>query len=73
MALVVIGFPCGVLANAAQTCSFREYVRIVAVNGEFEASRFLRAAMLGVLVALTALLGSRGSPSCGDPLGRRQD
>jgi len=56
MALVVIGFPCGVLANAAQTVFIREYVRIVAVNGEFEASRFLRAAMLGVLVALTALL-----------------
>ena len=56
MALVVIGFPCGVLVNAAQTVFIREYVRIVAVNGEFEARRFLRAAMLGVLLTLTAFV-----------------
>jgi len=56
MALVVIGLPCGLLANAAQTVFVREYVRMVEVNGELAASRFLRAAMLGVLLALTALL-----------------
>jgi putative peptidoglycan lipid II flippase len=56
MALVVIGFPSAVLVNAAQTVFIREYVRIIAVHGEFAAARFLRGAMVGVLLALTALL-----------------
>src|SRR4029077_6913244 len=56
MALVVIGFPSAVLVNAAQTVFIREYVRIIAVQGENAAARFLREAMLGLLVALTILL-----------------
>jgi putative peptidoglycan lipid II flippase len=56
MALVVIGFPAGVLLNAAQTVFVREYVRAVEVNGEAAASRFLRAAMLGLLLAMSTLL-----------------
>jgi putative peptidoglycan lipid II flippase len=56
MALVIIGFPSGVLVNAAQTVFIREYVRIIALQGEHAAARFLRAAMVGLLLALTALL-----------------
>jgi putative peptidoglycan lipid II flippase len=56
MALVVIGFPCFVLVNAAQTVFVREHVRMVEVNGEAAASRFLRSAVLGLFIALTALL-----------------
>src|SRR5437588_7498457 len=56
MALVVIGFPAGVLLNAAQTVFIREYVRIVEVNGEVSAGRFLRSAMLAVLLVLTLVL-----------------
>ena len=56
MALVVVGLPSGMLVNAAQTVFIREYVRIAEVNGETAASRFLRAAMLGLLAALSALL-----------------
>ena len=56
MALVVIGFPCLVLANAAQTVFVREYVRVVEADGEAAAGRFLRDTVLGLLIALTALL-----------------
>jgi len=56
MALVVIGFPSLALANAAQTVFIREYVRIIAVQGEPAAARFLRQAAVGLLLALTALL-----------------
>lgn len=56
MALVVIGFPSAVLVNAAQTVFIREYVRVVDVNGDAVASRFLREAVLGLVLALTALL-----------------
>src|SRR5262245_39291103 len=34
MALVVIGFPSGVLINAAQTVFIREYVHVVELHGE---------------------------------------
>jgi len=56
MALVVIGFPSGVLLNAAQTVFIREYVRIVEVHGDAAASRFLRSALLGTVLVLTLLL-----------------
>lgn len=56
MALVVIGFPSGVLINAAQTVFVREYVQIVETEGEAAAERFQRAALLIVLLALTLLL-----------------
>lgn len=56
MALVVIGFPSGVLLNAAQTVFIRQYVRVVEVQGDAAASRFLRGALLGLVLALTALL-----------------
>src|SRR5215469_11485591 len=56
MALVIIGFPSAVLVNAAQTVFIREYVRIIAVQGEFAAARFLRHAVVGLLLALTAVL-----------------
>jgi len=56
MALVVIGFPSALLVNAAQTVFIREYVRIIAVQGEAAAARFLRGAMVGLLLALTVLL-----------------
>jgi len=56
MSLVIIGFPSGVLMNAAQTVFIREYVRVIAVHGEVAASRFLRGATLGLLLALTVLL-----------------
>src|SRR5215469_2104377 len=56
MALVIIGFPTLALANAAQTVFIREYVRITAVQGESAAARFLRHAVVGLLLALTALL-----------------
>jgi putative peptidoglycan lipid II flippase len=56
MALVIIGFPSAVLVNAAQTVFIREYVRMIAVNGELAAGRFLRHAMVGLFVALTVLL-----------------
>jgi putative peptidoglycan lipid II flippase len=56
MALVVIGFPSGVLLNAAQTVFIREYVRVVEVEGEAAADRFMRGALLGLLIALTVLL-----------------
>ena len=56
MALVIIGFPSAVLVNAAQTVFIREYVRIIAVHGEFAAARFLRHAVVGLLLALTVML-----------------
>jgi len=56
MALVIIGFPTLALANAAQTVFIREYLRIIAVQGEFAAARFLRQAVVGLLLALTALV-----------------
>ena len=58
MAMVVIGFPSAVLLNAAQTVFIREYVRIVEVNGETAAARFVRTAVLGTLLALTAVLAA---------------
>jgi putative peptidoglycan lipid II flippase len=56
MALVVIGFPSAVLVNAAQTVFIREYVRVVEMHGQGAASRFLRVALLGLVLTLTALL-----------------
>src|SRR6516165_3102353 len=56
MALVVIGFPSAVMVNAAQTVFIREYIRIIAVQGEAAAVRFLRGAIVGLLLALTVLL-----------------
>jgi putative peptidoglycan lipid II flippase len=56
MSLVIIGFPCAVLVNAAHTVFTREYVRIIAVHGETSGGRFLRGAFLRLLIALTALL-----------------
>ncbi len=56
MALVIIGFPSAVLVNAAQTVFIREHVRISATHGEMAAARFLRGAVLGLLLALTLLL-----------------
>ena len=56
MALVIIGFPTLALANAAQTVFIREYLRIIAVQGESAAARFLRQAVVGLLLALTALV-----------------
>ena len=56
MALVVITFPSAVLVNAAQTVFIREYVRIIAVQGESAAARFLRGAIVGFLLALTAVM-----------------
>lgn len=56
MALVVIGFPSGVLLNAAQTVLIREYVRVVQVRGEAAAGHFLRWAMLAVVLILTLVL-----------------
>jgi putative peptidoglycan lipid II flippase len=56
MALVIIGFPSAVLVNAAQTVFIREYVRIIALHGESGAGRFLRHAVMGLLLALTGLL-----------------
>lgn len=56
MAIVIIGFPSGVLVNAAQTVFVREYVRTIAVHGESADSRFLRGAIIGLALALTVLL-----------------
>jgi len=56
MALVVIGFPSGVLINAAQTVLIREYVQILEAQGERAAAGFLRSAMLAMLAVLTAVL-----------------
>ena len=56
MALVIISFPTAVLVNAAQTVFIREYVRIMAVHGEFAAARFLRHAVVGLFLALTVVL-----------------
>src|SRR5215469_17750397 len=56
MALVIITFPSAVLINAAQTVFIREYVRIIAVQGEAAAARFLRGAIVGLLLVLTVLL-----------------
>ena len=56
MALVIIGFPCAVLVNAAHTVFTREYVRIIAVHDDVAAGHFLRGAFLRLLLALTALL-----------------
>jgi putative peptidoglycan lipid II flippase len=58
MALVIIGFPSGVLVNAAQTVFVREYVRVIAVQGEPAGGRFMRGAFLGLLLALTVLLAA---------------
>jgi putative peptidoglycan lipid II flippase len=56
MALVVIGFPSGVLLNAAQTVFIREYVCMVEQCGQAAANRFLRVALLGIVLVLTGLL-----------------
>jgi putative peptidoglycan lipid II flippase len=56
MAFVIIGFPSAVLMNAAQTVFIREYVHIISVRGEFAAGRFLRHAVVGLLLALTVVL-----------------
>ena len=56
MALVIIGFPSGVLLNAVHTVFTREYVRAIAVHGELAAGRFLRGAFVGLALALTAVL-----------------
>ena len=56
MALVIIGFPSGVLVYAAHTVFTREYVRIITVHGDAAAGRFLRGAFLQLLLALTGLL-----------------
>jgi len=56
MALVIITFPSAVLVNAAQTVFIREYVRIIALHGEFAAARFFRHAVVGLFLALTVLL-----------------
>jgi putative peptidoglycan lipid II flippase len=56
MALVVVAFPSGVLLNAAQTVFIRDYVRILEVQGERAAGRFLRIALAGLLLSLTGLL-----------------
>lgn len=56
MAFVVIGFPSAVMVNAAQTVFIREYVRVREVNGDAAADRFLRIALLGLVLALTGLL-----------------
>jgi putative peptidoglycan lipid II flippase len=56
MAFVIIGFPSTVLVSAAHTVFTREYVRIIAVDGEAAAARFLRGAFLRLLIALTVLL-----------------
>jgi putative peptidoglycan lipid II flippase len=56
MALVIISFPSAVLVNAAQTVFIREHVRISAMQGEATAVRFFRHALVGLLLALTALL-----------------
>jgi len=56
MALVVIGFPSGVLINAAQTVLIREHVHILEREGERAAAGFLRAAIFATLALLTVLL-----------------
>jgi putative peptidoglycan lipid II flippase len=56
MAFVIVGFPSAVLVNAAHTVFTREYVRIIAVHGDGAAGRFMRVALLQLLLALTALL-----------------
>jgi putative peptidoglycan lipid II flippase len=56
MALVIISFPSAVLVNAAQTVFIREYVRIIALHGEFAATRFFRHAVVGLFLALTVVL-----------------
>ena len=58
MALVIIGFPSGVLMNAVHTVFTREYVRTIAVHGESAAAGFLRLAFFAVVGALTALLAA---------------
>jgi putative peptidoglycan lipid II flippase len=56
MALVVIGFPSGVLLNAAQTVFVREYVRVREAGSEAAAGRLLGSALLAVLVLLSVVL-----------------
>jgi putative peptidoglycan lipid II flippase len=56
MALVVIGFPSGVLLNAAQTVFVREYVRFMEPGNEAAAGRFLRSALLAALLILSVVL-----------------
>jgi len=56
MAFVIIGFPSAVLVNAAQTVFIREYLRIIAAHGELAAARFLRGAIIGLVLALTVLV-----------------
>jgi putative peptidoglycan lipid II flippase len=56
MALVVIGFPSLGLLNAAQTVFVREYMRFLEPGSETEAGRFLRAALLAVLLILSLVL-----------------
>ena len=56
MALVVIGFPSGVLLYAAQTAFVREYVRSMEPGNEAAAARLLRSALLAVLLILSILL-----------------
>ena len=56
MALVVIGFPSGVLLNAAQTVFVREYLRVREAGTEAAAGRLLGSALLAVLVLLSVVL-----------------
>lgn len=56
MALAVIGFPSGVLLNAAQTVLVRDYVRAAERDGEHAARAYLRGAALVICAALTVVL-----------------
>jgi putative peptidoglycan lipid II flippase len=56
MALVVIGFPSGVLLNALQTVLIREYAHAQSLQGDASASRLLRAGVLLLCAVLTLFM-----------------
>jgi putative peptidoglycan lipid II flippase len=56
MAVVVIGFPAGVLASPVQTIYVRDYVLIKETRGEAAANRLLLGTVLAVLAVMTVVL-----------------
>src|SRR5258706_1752687 len=56
MAVVVIGFPAGVLASPVQTIYVRDFVLTKETRGEAAANRLLLGTVLAVLVVMTVVL-----------------
>ena len=56
MALVVIGLPCGLLLNSAQTIYIRDFVVVSRNQGKDAASRFLSNTVAGVLGTMVGIL-----------------